>query len=148
MWVKVPSYGAPWGEGISPARCWVFGLRSKEAYFQALDPKACFKAKAELRGCAAVWPRVTSLCWIKMFENSQLCGNVGTEHLVVETNALFAGAELPELSLWVTHCCSWELCTWIRGKDKPLRFESWSSSKIQEWHTSRALRDRNSNWMA
>lgn len=44
--------------------------------------------------CAAVWPRVTSLCWIKMFENSQLCGNVKTEHLVVVTNALFAGAEL------------------------------------------------------
>lgn len=29
-----------------------------------------------------------------MFENSQLCGNVKTEHLVVVTNALFAGAEL------------------------------------------------------
>lgn len=72
----------------------MLGLGSKEAYFEAVNPKVCFKAKAELRCCAAVWPRVTSLCWIKTFENSQLCGDVKTEHLVVVTNALFAGAEL------------------------------------------------------
>lgn len=72
----------------------MFGLGSKGAYFQAVSPKVCFKAEAELRGCAAIWPRVTSLCWIKTFEKSQLCANVKTEHLVVVTNALFAGAGL------------------------------------------------------
>lgn len=71
----------------------MFGLGSKGAYFQSVNPKGCFKAKAELRCSAALWPRVTSLCWIKTFESSRLCANVKTEHLVLVTNALFAGAE-------------------------------------------------------
>lgn len=31
----------------------MFGLGSKEAYFQAVNPRACLKAKAELR-CAVL----------------------------------------------------------------------------------------------
>lgn len=60
--------------GIRPAGCGGLGLRSKEVYFQAVNPKGlgCFKAKAELERSAAIWPRVATLCWIKTFENRRL----------------------------------------------------------------------------
>lgn len=53
----------------------MLGLQSREAYFQAVNPKGlgCFKAKAELKCSATIWPRVAVLCWIKTFENSRLC---------------------------------------------------------------------------
>lgn len=90
-------------------------------------------------------------CRIKAFKNSQPCGEriwkqvfqwwEQMQSLLVQSFSCLSS------SRWVTRCCPWELCSWIRGKDEPWWLKTWSSSKTQEWYAWRALSETNSNWI-